>query len=346
MATTSRNKSRSRMGQASSLIFLAAILLFIGAITFTSYLQGVRDAAYSEEASALLGQAEAGLQRAQTAYVAPGPANPAQIAVTNEGGIPIVIEGVLEVPRAGSGGGVVYVESPTRVLPGQTGFIDVASGYAVYVAVTSTGNTYTVVTAGGAPTYTLEWAWGKPSSYQGAPTWFGATVEGYPGNLSDLNSWVSCTPTSADSEGYTAVGYVEFYAASVAFQMSTDDASAVFIRPADNPAAPWTSVFGSSAWQSQGAPTSYPAYTATVGVQPLTPYEVVVDWVNGCGPGASIIYAANTRPLTQFSVVGWEWTDPIGQCSDWTLPCYQSVAQAPGSPPAGATPQQEGTWVG
>ncbi len=340
----SRNR-RSRMGQASSLVFLAAILLFIGALALTSYLGSVRSTAYSEEASALLGQAEAGLQRATVAYVAPGPASPVpQIAVTNEGAVPIMIQGVLEVPAGNAG--AAYVESPIRIQPGQTGFIDVGGGYSTYVAVTSVGNTYTVTTAGGAPTYALEWAWGTPYSYQGAQTWFGATVEAYPGNLSDLNTWTSCSPSSANSEGYTAVGYVEFYASSVEWEMSTDDASAVFIRPADNPAAPWTSVYGSSAWQGQGAPTSYPAYTATVSVQPLTPYEVAVDWVNGCGPGASLIYAANTRPLTQFSVVGWEWTDPSGQCSDWTLPCYQSVAQAPGSPPTGAVPQQEGTWVG
>ncbi len=91
----------------------------------------------------------------------------------------------------------------------------------------------------------------------------------------------------------------------------------------------WASVFGGSAWHSQGATP----YTATVSVSPGV-YQVTADWVNTGGPGMSAITYSGAESSSQ----GWQ---AIGSTS---FTSSYSVVEANPLDPPGTVVQASGVF--
>ena len=91
----------------------------------------------------------------------------------------------------------------------------------------------------------------------------------------------------------------------------------------------WASVFGGSAWHSQGATP----YTATVSVSPGV-YQVTADWVNTGGPGMSAITYSGAEAASQ----GWQ---AIGSTS---FTSSYSVVEANPLDPPGTVVQASGVF--
>ena len=91
----------------------------------------------------------------------------------------------------------------------------------------------------------------------------------------------------------------------------------------------WASVFGGSAWHSQGATP----YTETVSVSPGI-YQVTADWVNTGGPGMSAITYSGAEASSQ----GWQ---AIGSTS---FTSSYSVVEANPLDPPGTAVQASGVF--
>ncbi|MDG7041418.1 MAG: hypothetical protein JRN66_09215 [Nitrososphaerota archaeon] len=91
----------------------------------------------------------------------------------------------------------------------------------------------------------------------------------------------------------------------------------------------WASVFGGSAWHSQGATP----YTATVSVSPGV-YQVAADWVNTGGPGMSAITYSGAEASSQ----GWQATGSTSFTSSY------SVVEANPLDPPGTAVQASGVF--
>ena len=207
---------------------------------------------------------------------------------------------------------------------------------------TSSSMQFTTINSGGSiPSYsysvptisaaTVEWNFGT-SSYQGG-IHQGMPTLPFPLSLSDLNNNNVACSSPYDSQGYTAVGYM-YFTSSITVTITSDDAMAVFYAPAGS--SSWSSVFGSDAWQGEGA-TQYGPTTVSV-----TPgwYEVAVDWTNICGPGMSA-FEINGAYMTsnQFNVIGW-----TPSSNSVKLLPYSDVTANPADP-SGITVEQTGSWA-
>ena len=122
----------------------------------------------------------------------------------------------------------------------------------------------------------MGWNFGTPTAV--FTPHFGINPLTFPSSVSDLNNYVSCS-SPWNSQGYTASKYV-YLSGYENFTIFSDDGSAVFYRPATSNV--WSSVFGSFYWGPGGGGGGAKSVYFKPGL-----YEIVVDWVNLCGPGAS-----------------------------------------------------------
>ncbi|MDG7037134.1 MAG: hypothetical protein JRM72_07100 [Nitrososphaerota archaeon] len=109
----------------------------------------------------------------------------------------------------------------------------------------------------------------------------GSSLEALPGG----EGLLSLSVVNAGSVQLSTVAVGLFTDGSTVFSTGTASSSS------------WASVFGGSAWHSQGATP----YTATVSVSPGI-YQVTADWVNTGGPGMSAITFSGAEASSQ----GWQ----------------------------------------
>lgn len=208
------------------------------------------------------------------------------------------------------------------------------------IAITYSGSTVctptTTFTESGLPSgyqwdVNLGWNFGT-SSYSGELSNTGIPSSAFQSSLSDLNNNNVACSSPYDSEGYTAVAYMNF-GSSVTFNVFTDDGTEIFYKPASG--GSWTSVFGGSLWTGHGGV----GYTSTASVSAGL-YEVVVDWMNACTPGTSGIAIQGASAATKhWNVTAWT---PSNSAWDWIG--YNNLTGNPPHP-GGITVQQTSTWT-
>jgi flagellin-like protein len=106
---------------------------------------------------------------------------------------------------------------------------------------------------------------------------------------------LSAVPGGAGLLSLSVVNAGSVPLSSVAVSLSTGGSTVFSTGTASG--SSWASVFGGSAWHSQGATP----YTATVSVSPGI-YQVTADWVNTGGPGMSAITYSGAEAASQ----GWQ----------------------------------------
>ena len=106
---------------------------------------------------------------------------------------------------------------------------------------------------------------------------------------------LSAVPGGAGLLSLSVVNAGSVPLSSVAVSLSTGGSTVFSTGTASG--SSWASVFGGSAWHSQGATP----YTATVSVSPGI-YQVTADWVNTGGPGMSAITFSGAEASSQ----GWQ----------------------------------------
>ncbi|MCL4399341.1 hypothetical protein M1293_02430, partial [Candidatus Parvarchaeota archaeon] len=202
-------------------------------------------------------------------------------------------------------------------------------------SISYSGTCTTTFTESGLPSGTswsvnMGWDFGT-SGYNGGD-YLGITNIAFPSSLNDLNNNnVPCGSPYA-SQGYTAVGDMNF-SGSATFTIETDDAMEIFYKPVSG--STWSSVFGGSAWHGQGS-TQYGPTTITIS---SGKYEVAVDWSNICGPGMSAIDIQGASSSSKT----WNVTAWTPSSSNWDLLGYGNVTANPASP-HNITIEEISTW--